>query len=40
LTHSRNFKLFRLRILIAFKDHFYSQNYTQKAAKFMKNSAA
>lgn len=36
----RNFKLFRLRILIAFKDSFYSQNYTQKAAKFMKNSAA
>ena len=36
----RNFKIFRLRILIAFKDSFYSQNYTQKAAKFMKNSAA
>lgn len=36
----RNFKLFRLRILIAFKDSFYSQNYTQKAAKFMKNTAA
>lgn len=36
----RNFNMFRLRILIAFKDSFYSQNYTQKAAKFIKNSAA
>lgn len=36
----RNFDLFRLRILIAFKDSFYSQNYTQKATKFMKNSVA
>ncbi|WP_404975455.1 ISL3 family transposase [Weissella paramesenteroides] len=36
----RNFELFRLRILIAFKDSFYSQNYTKKATKFVKNSVA
>ncbi|NKY90244.1 transposase [Weissella thailandensis] len=27
----RNFKLFHLRILIAFKDSFYSQNYTKSS---------
>jgi len=36
----RNFKMFHLRILIAFKDSFYSQSYRQKATKFIKNSAA
>ena len=36
----RNFNMFRLRILIAFKDSFYPQSYRQKATKFIKNSAA
>lgn len=36
----RNFNMFRLRILIAFKDSFYPQSYRQKATKFVKNSVA
>ncbi|MEW2976430.1 transposase, partial [Weissella confusa] len=30
----RSFKNFRLRILISFKNSFYSMNYKQKAADF------
>ncbi|WP_242459483.1 transposase [Weissella confusa] len=37
----RSFKKFRLRILISFKNSFYSMNYKQKAADFnnMKSDA-